>query len=154
MLTALEQQILELNPHARIFHTERSRVNLKQLLDLNVFDLDRKLSVSPAFLDELKQSNHSDITSFSFSFDRPFAVERLEAELQELSEKSKVYRSKGILWIEGTPRRAVFHGVNNRFTIYWDRLWEKEEPRLSQLVFIGKNLDRAAIEKILGHCLA
>jgi G3E family GTPase len=152
-VTALEQQILELNPHARIFHTERSRVNLKQLLDLNVFDLDRKLSASPAFLDELKQSNHSEITSFSFSFDRPFALERLEAELQELSEKSKVYRSKGILWIEGTPRRAVFHGVNNRFTIYWDRLWETE-PRLSQLVFIGKNLDRAAIEKILGHCLA
>jgi G3E family GTPase len=81
-------------------------------------------------------------------------VERLEAELQELSENSKVYRSKGILWIEGTPRRAVFHGINNRFTIYWDRLWEKEETRLSQLVFIGKNLDRSAIEKTLRRCLA
>ena len=152
-LAALERQILELNPHARVFRTERSRVNLKQLLDLNVFDLDRKLSVAPAFLDELKQSNHSDITSFSFSFDQPFAIERLELELQELSERSKVYRSKGILWIEGTPRRAVFHGVNNRFTIYWDRLWEKEESRLSQLVFIGKDLDRSAIEKALRRCL-
>jgi G3E family GTPase len=153
-LAGLEEQILALNPHARIFHTEHSRVNLKQLLDLNVFDLDRKLSAVPAFLDELKQSNHSDITSFSFSFDQPFSVERLEAELQELSEKSKVYRSKGILWIEGTPRRAVFHGVNNRFTIYWDRLWEKEEVRLSQLVFIGKDLDRPAIEKRLRQSLA
>src|ERR1700738_458071 len=152
-LAALEEQILALNPHARIFHTEHSRVNLKQLLDLNVFDLDRKLSAVPAFLDELKQSNHSEITSFSFSFDQPFSVERLEAELQELSEKSKVYRSKGILWIEGTPRRAVFHGVNNRFTIYWDRLWEKEEVRLSQLVFIGKDLDRHAIEKRLVQAL-
>jgi G3E family GTPase len=153
-LETLEKEILGLNPHARIFHTERSRVNLKQLLDLNAFDLDRKLSVAPALLDELKQSNHSDITSFSFSFDQPFAVERLEAELQELSEKSKVYRSKGILWIEGTPRRAVFHGVNNRFTIYWDRLWEKEETRLSQLVFIGKDLDRSAIETVLRRSLA
>jgi G3E family GTPase len=152
-LAALERQILELNPHARVFHTERSRVNLKQLLDLNVFDLDRKLSVAPAFLDELKQSNHSDITSFSFSFDQPFAIERLELELQELSERSKVYRSKGILWVEGTPRRAVFHGVNNRFTIYWDRLWKKEESRLSQLVFIGKDLDRSAIEMALRRCL-
>jgi G3E family GTPase len=153
-LEALEKEILAINPHARIFHTERSRVNLKQLLDLNAFDLDRKLSVAPALLDELQQSNHSDITSFSFSFDQPFAVERLEAELQELSEKSKVYRSKGILWIEGTPRRAVFHGVNNRFTIYWDRLWEKEESRLSQLVFIGKDLDRSAIETVLRRSLA
>jgi G3E family GTPase len=153
-LQALEKEILAINPHARIFHTERSRVNLKQLLDLNAFDLDRKLSVAPALLDELQQSNHSDISSFSFSFDQPFAVERLEAELQELSEKSKVYRSKGILWIEGTPRRAVFHGVNNRFTIYWDRLWEKEESRLSQLVFIGKDLDRSAIETVLRRSLA
>ena len=153
-LATLEQQILKLNPHARIFHTEHSRVNLKQLLDLSVFDLDRKLSVAPDFLDELQPSNHSDITSFSFSFDQPFLVERLEAELQELSDQAKVYRSKGILWIEGTPRRAVFHGVNNRFTIYWDRLWEKEEPRLSQLVFIGKNLDRSAIETHLRRCLA
>jgi G3E family GTPase len=153
-LAVLEKQILGLNPHARIFHTERSRVNLKQLLDLNVFDLDRKLSVAPAFLDELQPSIHSDITSFSYSFDQPFAVERLEAELQELSENSKVYRSKGVLWIEGTPRRAVFHGVNNRFTIYWDRLWEKEESRLSQLVFIGKALDRSALEQTLRRCLA
>jgi G3E family GTPase len=152
-LAALERQILELNPHARIFRTERSRVNLKELLDLNAFDLDRKLSMAPSFLDELKQNNHSDIASFSFSFDQPFSIERFEAELQELSEKSKVYRSKGILWIEGTPRRAVFHGVNNRFTIYWDRLWEKEESRLSQLVFIGKDLDRSAIEMALRRCL-
>ena len=154
VLETLEKEILGLNPQARIFHTEHSRVNLKQLLDLKVFDLDRKLSVAPDLLDELQPSNHSNITSFSFSFDQPFIVERLEAELQELSENSKVYRSKGILWIEGTPRRAVFHGVNNRFTIYWDRLWEKEEARLSQLVFIGKNLDRSAIEKILRRCLA
>jgi G3E family GTPase len=153
-LAALETQILNLNPHARIFHTEHSRVKLNELLDLNVFDLDRKLTVAPDLLDELKQSNHSDIGSFSFEFDQPFVIERLEAELGELSEKSKVYRSKGVLWIEGTPRRAVFHGVNNRFTIYWDRLWAKEEPRLSQLVFIGKNLIRADIEGTLKRCIA
>jgi G3E family GTPase len=152
-LAALENQILDLNPHARIFHTQNSRVNLKELLDLNVFDLDRKLTVTPDLLDELKQNNHSDIGSFAFSFDQPLAIERLEIELQELSEKSKIYRSKGILWIEGTPRRAVFHGVNNRFTIYWDRLWAKDEPRLSQLVFIGRNLDRAEIERILRRCI-
>jgi G3E family GTPase len=153
-LEALEHQILGLNPHARIFHTERSRVNLDELLDLKVFDLDRKLALSPDLLDEFKESNHSAFSSFSCSFNRPFSIERLEAELQELSLKSKIYRSKGFLWIEGTPRRAVFHGVNNRFTIYWDRLWEKKEGRQSQLVFIGKDLDRSEIESTLKRCLA
>jgi G3E family GTPase len=153
-LEALERQILSLNPHARIFRTEQSRVNLDELLDLKVFDLERKLSLSPDLLDEFKESNHSAFASFSCAFDQPFAIERLERELQELSEKSKIYRSKGYLWIQGTPRRAVFHGVNNRFTIYWDRLWEKAEDRQSQLVFIGKDLDRSEIEATLKRCLA
>jgi G3E family GTPase len=153
-LKSVKEQIFELNPHARVFHTEHSRVSLKELLDLNAFDLDRKLLKAPDFLDEFKESKHSDIMSYSFEFDKPFAVERLESELQELSEKSKVYRSKGILWIEGTPRRAIFHGVNNRFTVYWDRLWEKDETRLSQLVFIGQNLNQPQIEETLRRCLA
>ena len=153
-LRELERQILSLNPHARIFHTEHSRVNLDELLDLNVFDLERKLVLSPDLLDEFKENNHAAFGSFSCSFDRPFAIERLETELQELSQKSKIYRSKGYLWIEGTPRRAVFHGVNNRFTLYWDRLWKKEESRQSQLVFIGKDLDRSEIESTLKRCLA
>ena len=153
-LRELERQILNLNPHARIFHTEHSRVNLDELLDLNVFDLERKLVLSPDLLDEFKENNHAAFGSFSCSFDRPFAIERLETELQELSQRSKIYRSKGYLWIEGTPRRAVFHGVNNRFTLYWDRLWKKEESRQSQLVFIGKDLDRSEIESTLKRCLA
>jgi len=152
-LRIIKEQIFELNPHARIFQTEHSRVPLKELLDLNAFNLDLKLSNAPDFLDELKKNNHSDITSFSFKFDRPFAVEELETQLEELAKRSKVYRSKGILWIGGTPRRAIFHGVNNRFTIFWDRLWEKDEPRLSQLVFIGKDLDQPQIEESLRRCL-
>jgi G3E family GTPase len=153
-LARVEELILELNPHARIFRTEHSRLNLGELIDVNAFDLDRRLVADPKFLDELKENYHSDISSFSFHFHRPFAIERLEAELQELSEKSRVYRSKGFLWIEGTPRRAVFHGVNNRFTLYWDRLWEKEESRSSQLVFIGKDLDRSQIEETLERAVA
>jgi len=153
-LLLLENMILGLNPHARIFRTVHSRVNLGELLDVNAFDLDRRLVADPKFLDELKERYHSDIISFSFHFDQPFAMERLEVELLELSEKAKVYRSKGFLWIEGTPRRAVFHGVNNRFTVYWDRLWDKEETRSSQLVFIGKDLDKSLIEETLERAVA
>jgi G3E family GTPase len=153
-LEKVEQKIAELNPHARIFHTQHSRLNLGELLDVNAFDLDRRLVADPEFLDELKRNYHSKITSFSFSFDRPFAIERLETELRELAEKAKVYRSKGFLWIEGTPRRAVFHGINNRFTVYWDRLWDKGESRSSQLVFIGKDLDRTQIEETLERSAA
>jgi G3E family GTPase len=153
-LDTTEDTIRKLNPHATVFRTNQSQANLKELLDMNAFNLDRKLEADPEFLNELQQRHHHDIQSFSFEFDRPFIVEKFEFFVQELSEKEKVYRSKGFLSIAGNPRRAIFHGVNNRFTIMWDRLWEKDEKRTSQLVFIGKGLDEAAIRAKIESCLA
>jgi len=152
-LKETEAIIHDLNPHAEIFRTDHSHVNLGQLLDMNAFDVDRKLAIDPEFLNELEHRHHSDIASMAFRFDRPIVIERFETFIQELSAKEKVYRSKGIIAIAGNPRRAVFHGVNNRFTIFWDRLWEKAEARESQLVFIGKGLRRDAVEKSLTACL-
>ena len=153
VLQAAESKIRELNPHATLFRTSQSEVNLKELLDMHAFDVDRKLAVDPKFLDELSQRHHHEINSLSFEFDRPFSVEALELFVQELSEREKIYRSKGFLWIKGNPRRAVFHGVNNRFTLLWDRLWEKDEVRSSQLVFIGKGLEEARLRPQLEQCI-
>jgi G3E family GTPase len=153
-LASVEEAIAGLNPHARIFRTERSKVNLKELLDINAFNLDQKLAVAPELLNEYRASTHANIQSSAYRFDQPFELSRLEESLNAISERSRVFRSKGILWIEGTPRRAVFHGVNNRFTLYWDRLWDKQETRLSQLVFIGKDLDDEGIREELARCLA
>jgi G3E family GTPase len=150
----IEARARELNPHAQIFRTNHSKVNLKELLDMHAFDVDQKLAVDPQFLDELNTRHHHDIVSFSFTFDRPFNIEQFEFFVQRLSEREKVYRSKGFLSIAGNPRRAIFHGVNNRFTLLWDRLWEKGEARTSQLVFIGKHLNEAAIRAEIEKCLA
>ena len=152
-LVAAEAKIRELNPHATLFRTSQSEVNLKELLDMHAFDVDQKLTVDPKFLDELSQRHHHEINSISFEFDRPFSVEALELFVQELSDREKIYRSKGFLWIKGNPRRAVFHGVNNRFTLLWDRLWEKDEARSSQLVFIGKGLEDARLRPHLEQCV-
>jgi G3E family GTPase len=152
-LAEVEGELSAINPFARIFRTEHSTVNLKELLDVEVFNLDHKLSVDPDFLNELKNGDHAEINSFSFKFDQPFQLEELDAELQSICEGSRVYRAKGIVWVRGNPRRAVFHGVNNRFTIYWDRLWEKGESRFSQLVFIGRDLDEKVFVERLQRCL-
>lgn len=65
-----------------------------------------------------------------------------------LSEKAKdIYRCKGVLCIHGYGvRKFVFQGVHE--TICYgpsEKPWEDNEPRLNQLVFIGKNLDRKAL---------
>ena len=153
-LLRVEERLTELNPHAQIFRTNQSQVNLKEVLDMAAFDVDRKLAIDPRFLDELNQRHHHEIGSCAFTFEQPFVVERFEAFVADLSLNAKIFRSKGFISIAGNPRRVLFHGVNNRFTIFWDRLWEKGETRTSQMVFIGKELDAEAIRCSLIKCLA
>lgn len=152
-LAKVEAEFARLNPEAQIFRTDHSQVNLKELLDMHVFDLDQKLRIDPNFQNEIGTRHHHDIQSHSFLFDAPFNVDRLQQWIEDLSKTEKVYRSKGILSLSGHPRRAIFHGVNNRFSIFWDRLWEASEKRESQLVFIGRDLDATRIKTGLERCL-
>ena len=149
------EKIRALNPHTRILRTRQSEVPLAELLDIHAFDVDRKVAANADFLDEMKGGkHHHDITSHSFAFEQPFDIERFEKFVQRLSDNEKVYRSKGFVSLKGQERRAIFHGVNNRFHIFWDRNWKPDETRGSQLVFIGKKLDAPAIERGLRGCLA
>ncbi len=155
-LGRVSEAIRKLNPHTRILRTQQSKVPLKELLDIHAFEVDRKLETDPDFLNELRATgkHHHDIVSYSFAFEGAFDVGKFEKFVQRLTEQEKVYRSKGFVAIAGQPNRAIFHGVNNRFHIFWDRPWRPDEGRGSQLVFIGKKLDAAAIERGLRACLA
>ena len=149
------EKIRALNPHTRILRTTQSEVPLDELLDIHAFDVDRKLEADADFLNEMKEGrHHHDIVSHSFAFEQPFDIAGFEKFVQRLSDKEKVYRSKGFISLKGQDRRAIFHGVNNRFHIFWDRPWHADETRGSQLVFIGKKLDSTAIERGLRACLA
>ncbi len=154
VLEARERLLGEINPHARIFRADHGRVDLGEILDMGAFDVDRKLQVRPALLDETTKRAHDGIDSFSFTFDQAFDIDQFELFVQNLSKSERVFRSKGFISIGGNPRRAIFHGVSNRFTIFWDRLWEKDEARRSRLVFIGKGLDEKRIRAGLVKCLA
>ena len=154
-LGRVSEKIRALNPHTRILRTRQSEVPLEELLDIHAFDVDRKLAANADFLNEMQGGkHHHDITSHSFAFEQPFDIEKFEKFVQRLSDKEKVYRSKGFVSLKGQERRAIFHGVNNRFHIFWDRNWAAGETRGSQLVFIGKKLDATAIERGLKSCLA
>ena len=153
-LQRIEALVHALNPQAQTFRTNQSQVNLKEVLDMAAFDVDHKLAIDPQFLDELNQRHHHEIQSCAFTFTEPFNVDQFEAFVQSLSEKEKIFRSKGFVAVAGNPRRILFHGVNNRFSIFWDRLWNEGEKRTSQLVFIGKALNPEAIRNGLARCLA
>merc|ERR1712072_498248 len=70
-----------------------------------------------------------------------------------------IYRSKGILCIEGTNDKFVFQGVHMMTTMATSantpgiKPWGENEKRINKIVFIGKNLDRAEITKGFHACL-
>ncbi|HVZ66381.1 MAG TPA: GTP-binding protein [Lacunisphaera sp.] len=65
-----------------------------------------------------------------------------------------IYRMKGVLVVRGTKKRLVFQGVHMFFDAKFDREWQDGENRTNMLVFIGKNLDRAALTEGFKACLA
>jgi G3E family GTPase len=72
-----------------------------------------------------------------------------------LAEKGgDIYRMKGVLCVKGTNKRLVFQGVHMLFDAKFDREWKRDENRTNTLVFIGKNLDRAALTESFKACLA
>ncbi|XP_068637168.1 uncharacterized protein [Aristolochia californica] len=70
-----------------------------------------------------------------------------------LERSDDIYRMKGLLSVEGMDQRFVFQGVHDIFQGSPDREWAPDEPRINKIVFIGKNLDKEAIEKGFKACL-
>ena len=64
-----------------------------------------------------------------------------------------IYRMKGVLSVRGAAKRLVFQGIHMLFDAKFDREWGPE-PRVNTLVFIGKNLNRAALTEAFKACLS
>jgi G3E family GTPase len=60
---------------------------------------------------------------------------------------------KGVLSVKGASKRLVFQGIHMLFDAKFDREWGAD-PRINTLVFIGKNLDRAALTGAFKACLS
>ncbi len=63
-----------------------------------------------------------------------------------------IFRMKGVLVVKGTNKRLVCQGVHMLFDAKFDRDWRGDENRTNTLVFIGKNLDRAALTESFKAC--
>ena len=107
---------------------------------------------------EHEHDHHHDesVSSFYLSDDRPLDLKKIEAWLTEMIRDlgENIYRSKGILQIQGQAKRVIFQGVQMMFDAKPDRLWNVGEKRVSQMVFIGKDLDEAKIRRGFAACVA
>lgn len=102
-----------------------------------------------------EHSHNESVSSVGINFVGDLDGQKLNNWISELlrTKGGDIYRSKGVLAVKGSNKRLVFQGVHMLFDAKFDREWGADS-RQSTLVFIGKNLDRAALTEAAKACLA
>ena len=155
-LRKVEDRIRGINRYARIFHTQKSQIELEAILDKGAFDLGRILEFEPDFLHSGHDHHHEDeVRSLSITAERPVDPDRFQKWMGALLQikGADIFRSKGILAIDGAPRRYVYQGVHMMMDSAWGTQWKDGEKRSSKLVFIGRNLDGDNLQRGFEECL-
>lgn len=140
----------KLNGRAELIPAERGRVPLDRVLNTGRFNFDQAAD-SSAWLatprgQEQPETEEYGIGHFVFSSDQPFHPQRFQEFL--CTDWPGLFRSKGYFFLADDPLIAWT----------WSQAGQLGEPRAvgrwrdlprQELVFIGQNLDRAAMEAAL-----
>jgi G3E family GTPase len=177
-LREVELRIRAINPYAKIHRSERCDVPIQSLLGQGAFDLQRILEIEPQFLAGEHHHDHGhhdghdhdhghhnggskhyhdeEMQSLSLRSDEPLDPDKFLPWINDLVAKEgpKILRCKGILSFKDDPQRFVLQGVHMVLDGDHQRDWKPDEKRESRLVFIGRELDTAAIEQAFLACVA
>ena len=150
-LAELEKEVRQLNATAPILRSSHARVGLEKILGIGAFSAQR----GALALDEHEHSHDPALEAASFVFERPFDRAKLERWIEALVTErgDDIFRMKGIVALERETRRYVLQGVHRITDLKPADAWGEDKP-VSKLVFIGRDLERAALEAGLSGCLA
>ena len=153
-LEDVERRIRAINKFATIHRTQRSAVPIDQVLDRGAFDLNRVLSFAPDFLEDDEHEHNEDVASMSFEVQKPIDPEKFNAWIGLLlQEKGQdLLRTKGILAYANDDRRFAFQAVHMMADGDFIGPWKEGEPRVSRIVFIGRNLNRPQLRRGFESC--
>lgn len=153
-LERVRQRVRSINCHARMHETQNCNVALEEVLERGAFDLDRILEIEPGFLGEEDHEHDDSIASVSLSSDVAIRPELFMPWLRRLTAEQgqDILRLKGILAFPGEEQRYVVQGVHMLLDGDHQRDWKPDEARTSRMVFIGRNLDAAALQKGFDAC--
>jgi G3E family GTPase len=112
--------------------------------------------VEALFTREYKPDHEHDeeVTSVGISTPGDLDLDKFQAWLRDLlaNQGPDIFRMKGVLSFQGAKERYVFQGVHMLFDGRMDRPWRDGE-RANSLIFIGRNLDREALNAGFNSCL-
>ncbi|KAF4326178.1 hypothetical protein G195_000228 [Phytophthora kernoviae 00238/432] len=180
-LIKLEKALHAMQPEARLIRTTHGQIDPREILNTGRFDFE-KASQSAGWIRELMKEEHTPETeeygihSFVYHRKRPFHPERLLRWIAKWPES--IVRSKGLMWLAtrnhmavsfshaGTSKQLGPAGLwvgamseEERQMHFGDTLppipdWDEQwGDRVTKLVFIGIDMDRAEIERTLDETL-
>jgi G3E family GTPase len=169
-LPVLKNMLQQLNPLATILQKEnrgfpkidwhKNHKKFEELL-LQPSDSIKSKIEKLDFPVQKKFSHHisqhtKELNTISFKFDSPFNDKELYQNLFiYITLKSKgLYRMKGLIWLKDEDHQYIVQSVGKRLDFQEKRVWTPNELKQSVIVFIGKNLQRQKLEKLLNACLA
>ena len=154
-LAEVERKIRGINRVARVYRTQQCAVDLAEVLDVHAFDLTRALEIDPNFLSETAHVHDSTITSVGVEVPEALDEGKLDTWLRTLIRErgTDIFRMKGILSVAGKDEQVVMQGVHMILDGMVGRPWGANR-RSSRMVFIGRNLDREALNRGLRDCAA
>ena len=152
----LMDRLRSMNPRAHQTRVHFGETPLKEILDIRGFNLNATLEFDPGFLEESHHHHDDDVKSFVWKDPRPLHMEKIETFLSLMVENygEDLLRYKGVLNVQGEPRRMIFQGVHMLMGGTPGRPWEPGEARESVMVFIGRKIPRRLFEEGLNYCVA
>jgi G3E family GTPase len=151
----VEQRVRAVNRAAKLIPAEHAAVPIGALLDIRAFDLERALEIDPLLLSDSAHEHDAKVTSVGIEAPGDTDPRKLQAWLGTLLRErgADIFRMKGVLSVKGQPERLVFQGVHMLMDHDLGKPWG-ESPRINRMVFIGRGLDRAALNEAFRACLA
>jgi G3E family GTPase len=152
----LMKRLRAMNPRAQQKRVHMGETDIRDLLDIRGFNLNAALEVDPEFLTSDHHEHDDEVTSFVWKDPRPMHMEKIETFLSLMVQNygEDLLRYKGVLNIQGEPRRMIFQGVHMLMGGTPGKPWEPGETRESVMVFIGRKIPRRLFEEGLAYCIA
>ena len=180
VLDELKAILGKLNPKAECIPCQQGQVPLDKLLNTGRFDM-QEAAKSAGWIQELNSEHTPEteeygIGSFVYRARKPFHPDRFWNFIHE--DRPELLRSKGYFWLASRPNivgmwsqaggTAEYRPIGWWWASVPQANWPADDEsrewimgnwkppygdRRQELVFIGQNIDREEIQKILDHCL-
>jgi len=153
-LNELQERLAAMNPRAPQLAVHFGAMPLAEILDVRGFNLNATLEIEPGFLAHAHHHHDDRIGSVVFRADRDFDGARLQDFIGSIVRVfgDDLMRYKGVMAVDALPYRVILQGVHMLMGASPGQPWE-DAPRVSTLVFIGRDLPREIIVTGLQQCL-